>query len=413
LISRLTERHSDILDSNRPRLVEWLGLAVDRALDQGDFSGALNVLAALRKLDREHAGDKKTEMVLLWAHHEREEGRYESALRIYVEQLMAVSPHIARDRISVALEEAERAYRGSGELGRAIDLYESYGLRHDPERSRERLAALWREFGWAFLRRGEIEEARKIFTRGEKLLPGSTARDLNFCDYHEQRVRLASTDYPGHYRLGEWCLQRDLIEEAREAFEIAMLSETLRPYIWSQIQRINNEQAEAELHRLLDLYEQGRYIEALEGAMEFRTRPVGEGLLGQARDLEQLTRTAIEIAASERPQQAEVLAQQAERAFFTGDALGAYSLVQTLMERYEDTPAAARAAQLYRLIKVRLDINQLETRRRLAADAEQKDWERDLAPSQTALADEIRRLRASIEPSPGDRPPDAESPSLP
>ncbi len=398
-LAELSERHPRVLEGRREEWLERFGEKIDQALDAGEYSKALDLLVELRRLDTGRAGEKRAEMVILWARRERDEGRYEQALRIYAEQLYDISPNIAQDRIALTLDEAERAYRAKNEIGRALDLYETFGLKHDPERSRERMVAIWREIGWQFLRKGEIAEARKVFGQAEALLPGSVERDLNACQYEETRAKLDPTDAAGQYTLAEWCLERGMLEEARRSFDLACASDLLRGEAIEQIKVIANLQAEEELKRLVSLYERGQYVDVLQGTLQFHDRPAGEGLMAQAKRLEELSRDAIKISATARPQQAEVLMQRAEREYWTGEIQGAYDKLMTLTERYADTPAGARAAQFYRTIRPRLDLDTLERRRNTSNRSQDETTTHTLShpdESSTGLADEIRKLRDSM-----------------
>ncbi len=399
LLDDLGRDYPKILENDREQIIGWFGERIDLAIDLGHFSVALDLVVELRRLDKDQAGGKRAEMVLLWARRERDAGRYEEALKIYLDQLLEVSPNIARDRIAVTLSEAEKSARKENQLGRVIELYEKYGMPADPEKSRKKLSELWHELGWISLHDGKIEEARRTFARADLVLAGSAERDLRYCDYFEAKNKLKPEDALAQYKLGEWCAEGGLLEEAHQCFESAMKSEALKANASAQLQRVDDLRAEKELARLMDLYEGGQYVEVVQALADLRRRAMPEGLRKQAEQLDQLTRDAIQISAAEHPQQAEVLMQQAERAYWTGDTQTAYNQLRMLMDRYADTPAGARAHQFFKLILPRLDLNSLEERRHAAGfrtDATPTTETIDSKESPSALAEEIRRLRSSM-----------------
>jgi len=397
LLKRLRESEARTLEMRHEDILKWLGAKTDEAIEEDDYSLALDLLLEMGRLDNTEAGSRRLEMAMLWARRERDRNDFATALRVYQDQLLPLSPQIALDRISVTLEEAEKHYRNTHELGRAIDLYEQFGMTHEPEQAEEKLIELWHEFGRGFLAQGEIAEARQVFERSESFVAGSAARELALCDHAEMKAGLAKDNFVGHYKLGEWCVEKGLLDEARDAFQVAGGSDVLRETVWEQVQLINDRQAEEELKRLLNLYEAGQYVQVIDGVIQFKSRAAAEGLHLQATQLERLARDAIAVSAAERPQQAEVLMQQAERAYWTGDVDGSHELLKTLMAMYSDTPAGARASQFYRTIKPRLDLNTLEKRRGRGEELGSSPGTGDRSSEvESGIAEEIRRLRDAM-----------------
>ncbi len=398
LLEEIEARHPAMLDERRERLTRTLDALIETALEEQRFSEALDLVIELRRLDADHAGSKRIEYALLVARRLRDQARYEEALRVYADQLMDLSPEIARNRIADTAEEAEAHYRVRNELGRAIDLIETYALPHVPEMATPRLLGLWRDLGWRFLQRGEFQEARSVLARGELLQAGSMRREFLYCEYFERSAGLPPEDHAGQFQLAEWCLEAELLEEARKAYQAAAGSEALRPFAQTRLAVVENALRELELERLMDLYDAGQFVKAIEGLAEFRRQPLPEGFRRQAIQLENLAKDALKIAVAERPQQAEALWQQAQREFFTGSPAQALELMRTVMEQYADTPASARARQFYEAIQPRLALESIERRGlRTSARPGRSRVNLDYVPG-SALADEIRRLRSSAEP---------------
>lgn len=389
-LDELKRYESDDLERNQGEVLGWLNDKTEAALEGEQFSKALDLLLLMRGLEGGSVGNKRVELILQFARARREAGEFREALGIYADQLMELSPWIARERIATTLDEAETLGRGRGEFGEAIDLREKFGMTYAPESSKPKLITLWRDLGTQSLRRGEIGQAREIFGRIEILEPGAAKRDLLYCDYEERKAGLGEGGRIAHYRLGEWCMEGMLLDEAQAHFLLAAESDELRSAAWEHIRRIENAKAEAELNRIMDLYESGKYFDVLHGIGELRVQHLPEGLAAQADSLERLTRDAVRISSAERPQQAEVLRQQAERAFFMGDAPKALDLLNALAERYPDTPAAARGKQLYRFIRPRVELDRIE-KRQPSKSTQANPGPADGSPPE--IEAEIRRLR--------------------
>lgn len=400
LLTKLKSDFPRSFDLYKGDLINVIESQIDVALQAEKYSESIDLLEQLRTLDAERAGGKRVEFVLLWARSERDRGHFREALDIYNRQLKDESPRIAADRIMTTLAEAERDYRAKGKVGEVIGLYETYGLPASGLAATERLSQLWRELGTKFLHDGQMQMAREAFTRAEKLQPGTAVRDLSFCDYFEKKKALAPGDHVGFYDLGEWCLKAGLTEEARESFVDAAESEILRADAYAEIDKIDNSHAETELNRLLDLYGHGEYFGVIEGLGKLEAGNISPGFREQAEKLKKLTHDAITVSAEARPQQAEVLMQQAERAYFTGKRAEAFNLLNALTQRYSDTPAAARAQKFIRLVGPQVDLDKIERGAKsdmtpaAAPASAASSGARPPDDTDSAIADEIRRLRS-------------------
>jgi tetratricopeptide (TPR) repeat protein len=399
LIAELQQSYPEAFDPARDQLIEWFERNIDEYLASRRYDYALDYLVQLRRLDPDRAGDKRVLLVLQWARRERDMGNYEKAIDIYVDQLLPASPEIARNRIADVLERAEIAGRNNGETGRSITLYERYGLQYAPDISRERLVRLWNELGFAHLRADRLDEARRAFARVDELNPGAASDGYLLCEHAERKSVLRGDDVLGHYELGEWALANGLLIEARRAFLVSADAGPLRAASQAQLRFIDNMMNESELSRLIAMYEKGDYANVLNGVYEFKGRPLSRGFRSQAEQLEQLAQDALRLTVAERSQQAEVLWQQAERAYYSRDYAAAHSLLRALIERYGDTPAGVRGEEFYRRIRPTLALNQIESPRSRSARYSDEDDE-----GSSGIAEEIRRLRRATEPVGGGSP---------
>lgn len=393
LLSDLERNHAEFLKRRRDSVIAWLDSRTTLALDEQRFSDALDLLVQLRRLDPRRAEGKNLDLILLWARRERDRGRFEAALELYVEELVDLSPPIARNRIADVLDEAETSFRERGELGRAIVLYEKYGLPYTPETSTGRLASLWRELGWEFLDKRQIAQARQTFGRSELLISGSAARDLLYCDYYERVAALDPKDYVGYFKLGQWCFREELLLEARSALEVAVGSGVLKSHALEEIFNIDQALDEIELKRIFELYNGTEYFIVLEELTKFLRKPLGEGYRRQGLELQALTRMAIQLADAERSQKAEVLMAQAERTYWMGEHRKSYNMLRTLMDRYSDTVAAARAQEFYRFIRPDLLLDDLEIGESMASGLLGSPEPRE---TDSEILEELRRLYSGI-----------------
>lgn len=399
LIEELKANYPETYEVNQDSFADWFEQNVDHALRSGRYDDALDYLVYLRRLESERAGDKRVLLVLQWARRERDQGHYEKAIDIYLNQLLAQSPEIARNRIIDAMEQAEFADRERDNLGRTIALHERYGLEHVPGVSRRKLVELWNELGFKYLGEGRLKEAEKAFVRVDELKPGGAKSGFLQLEHDERLAEVGEEDPLGYYELGEWCMQNNLWIEARQAFEKASETEALSAAARAQLQYINNLLHEKELSRLLALYESGEFIEVLNGVHAFKGQPLSKGYRQQVEQLEELTQDAIRLTVAERPQQAEVLWQQAERAYYMRDFRTAHSMLRELIDRYPDTPAGVRGEELYRRLRPTLSLNQLERDPYSSRPSFAPTGEASGEEDSSAIAEEIRRLRPGSAPS--------------
>lgn len=419
LIEQLRTAHPEIYEVQREELADAFETRVDAHLEAARYDEAIDNLVLLRRLDPDRAGDKRVLLVLQWARRERDQGQFERAIDIYVNQLLQQSPEIARNRIVDALEQAEYLDRESDNLGRTIVLYERYGLEHAPTLARRKLVELWNEVGFKHLNAGRFADAEKAFRRVDDLNPGASRDGFLLLEHEERLAGIAGDDPLALYELGEWCMANGLLIQAKQAFLDASETRALRTSAQAQLKFIDNTLNEQELTRLVSLYEQGNYLEVLNGVHTFKGRPLSKGFRQQAEQLEDLTQEAIRLTVAERPQRAEVLWQQAERAYYTRDYATAQSLLRALIERYPDTPAGLRGEEFYRQIRPTLSLHQIEANPR---DRPRHTGVREDVDGDSPLAREIRRLRgtaaseipasASAAPTPAPEDGPASSPDI-
>ena len=356
----------------RGRLTRWLLNDLDAAVQAERFEAGSTILDEMDRVDPAVAQARAAQFYLQWAWFERQAESYESALRIYVQYLLDASPHITRDRIAKVLEEAERYWTAQREPEKAIALYERFGLVHTPQLARKKLARMWNTQGWNRVEEADFDAARRAFELAEQFEQGAGRDDLARLEYTERRAALKPENALGHFELGLWALEKNLLAEAFESFDRAsqLDRDVIRVRAREYLDQIAQRKAEAELLAILGMYREGDYGEALKRVEAFVMEDHPLGYIAQAREIEQVVKEAIYMRTAERPQQAEALYQQAQRAFNQERYDEAGRLLQTIFDHYQNTVVHAKARNFYEQVKEKLDLAHLETGRTpTAADA--------------------------------------------
>jgi tetratricopeptide (TPR) repeat protein len=351
------------LASHRDRrraLGDWLGRRIDAAVAARDDAQAESLLGHLAKIDPAAAADRRVQFYLQWGRRLRASGDQEGALRIYADKLFPVAPQVAQEFVRRALEEAERSIdqgRGGQEV---IALYERYGMPILPDDSRKRLVQLWRNEGWRALRTGKLDQARADFVRANGLQPGSADQDLTRLEFEGMQKATPKGDPIRVYELGVWANNHGLDEEALAAFRASVASPIVGSNAKAYIGQVMNRLAEKELKRLMDLYDAGRHEDVLAGVDDFLRQGYDSGYNRQAAQLNALTLNAMQAVIAERPQQAQALYQQAERAFYQEHYDEARQKAQTVMDHFKDTIVYPQARNLYARVHERQAFSRLE-----------------------------------------------------
>ncbi len=353
--------------TERERLTQWVLGALAPMQAAGQREGApptqermLQVLDLMRGVDPNLAGSQRTQLIIEWASKERQAGRWTEALHLYQTQLLNDVPEIARDRIQLTLDEAERACREKDDLPAAAALYEQYGMPTDAKMARERLLVIWHDQGWRDLRRHDFDAARACFGKAEAIQPGAAKLDYAQLDYQRQKEGTPTTDTLARYQLGMFCMKNDLFPEAVAELKLARANTLIRENADAHIGNIRNKQAEAELLRLMKLSEAGEYGKVLGGVNIFLQEEYAPGYLKQALWLKDLTSQRLKLQVAERPQQAEGLLQRAQRAYFDSRYAEAEELLRAVIERFDGTPAQTRARNFYAAVRQKLELARQE-----------------------------------------------------
>lgn len=329
-----------------------------------DFASGETSLVMLQKIDPRRAVGASIQFYLHWGSCERRSGRFESALRVYTQHMMAQAPEIAADRTTTTLIEAERSAREKNRLLDVVGLYETYGRKISPGYTNDRLALIWHDEGLARMWDNKLAPAREAFTTAEKYKKGIAARELLQCEWRERRAKLKPGDGKGHHELGQWCQEQELFNEALTEFHEAEGTPQLAADAAARIATIESKIAEAKLSEIMAFYEKREFMKVIDETRKFLGQEHPAGFLAQAKQIQDLARESMVLQVAQRPQAAEALYKQAERACNEEEYAKARGLLDTIMTHYSDTVTYARAAALSALVDQRLAVAAMEAGRK-------------------------------------------------
>lgn len=192
------------------------------------------------------------------------------------------------------------------------------------------------------------------------------------------------------FELAEWAAERGLEEEAMGALVHVRLNPLLKEAADQRLAQLRNERDLRTLEQALAAFDRGLFEQT-------RTLCAGVADAGDGdndttrrmRELGELAQKKILLNQQQRPYVAEVHYQQAERAYFLGNLDEADNHLDTILDHYADTPAAARAAMLVPDVARARDLKALE---RLVRGARGSEGAAAPSADLTRLDDELRRL---------------------
>ncbi len=408
---------------SRGFLTQFWRKQVRRNLAGRDYGEALKAIEQLRLVDEGAGQSQRALWALSQAGEARDRGDVLEALRISVEELLPVMPEVGRNRIAGLLEDlpawVASAQAGPDRFGRARAFVETTLAQAMPVAAHGALEHLIVERGEVLLSEGRTTDTLELLESAPQLRNQERIRDLALRAEYQQRLdALPPGDPMALYRLGEWAAQQERDDWALESFRRCLESESVEPLATMQIKMVRNRQQSRALEESVRLYKSGRLFDALESLDPIlKTSQDSEGgaspFLGEGRRMAELIRQELDLELKKRPYQAEVLYQQAERAFFTADYEGAVKNLAELLRTYGDTPAANRGDALLPQVMRAMQLDQIEGRTRPLPDIPDDLRARVSAEDGTRLDEEIRRLLEAIEPPrPGAATPKPNVPEL-
>ncbi len=384
----------------REFMVGFWRVEVRRRLATQEHLSALEAIENLRQVDEGAGRSQRALWTLSRIGEARDQGDVLEALRLAVEELWPLMPQVARNRAAVLLTELpDWATTGTLGIDRRFEAARSY-LETDlrkimPLEAEGALEDLLLARGQSLLGDGRTTDVLRLLQSSP--LTGSRERLKALAvraEFLQKKANLDPKDPMGLYRLGEWAAEHGRQDWALDSFWQCLRYDDLRPLAEAQIRIVRNEVESKALEQAIARYREGdRFgaLEALTPILERDQTGAPSPFHDEAERMASLIRRELHTESTKRPYQAEVLFQQAERAFFAGDHETAIRKLADVLRKYGDTPAAERADQLLPRVLRQVEIDQMEGRQ--APSPEIPDDLRERVPEdRTRLDDEIRTL---------------------
>lgn len=320
---------------------------VDRRLNRGQFDEALQWLETMRRLRTQESEANLPIAHLTSAAKAREMNKFHDAFEVLIEGLQENYPAVARHRIQHTTEAMLDWAEKTGDYGDARSALELiadyYPLIYENARNQ-----LLRAHTSQMLDNGEysrvIEEIEVI---PEPERSASLRRIFNEA-VHEQRMKtLDESDPLSLFEHGRWLVENGMPEQANRIFQETRRNANLREVSDLQIANLRKERDTILLERAQESYELGLQGETIQLTNQILNNPnLGSQLEAEARALLKLAEESLARDREAVPYRAEVIFQNAERAFFADRLTEAINLLDVVINNFGETPAAGRAKAL-------------------------------------------------------------------
>lgn len=347
----------------RSWVLDFLRKHVRRQLASGNFEAALSEVERMRRLTGEGPGTQVPLVLLSHVAAARERHEFGRAFEVLAEELFIEVPEIARNRTVYTIEALRQWAEDTGRYREArvslrpirdVFFMEYMAARND-------LLAAEAEYLLARAQPAEAFELLSEVPEGER---SAELKEIALRAEHGKRMEeLRGGDPLERLRHGRWAAEQGLHDEALQLFEEARANPNLRDISDQLIENTRRKRDTALLDKAQRAYDMGHLHDVMSHTHRILANPeVGSALSEEAERLKDLARRSMRREAEERPYMAEVFFQQAERAHFLQRNEEAFNLLNMILERYADTPAASRAADLYPSVVRSLEISYLEGR---------------------------------------------------
>ncbi len=395
--------------ASRGFLTQFWRRQVRRNLAGRDYGEALRAIEQLRLVDEGAGQSQRALWALSQAGDARDRGDILEALRLSVEELLPVMPEVARNRIGGLLGDlpawATNPQAGPDRFDRARAFVETTLAQAMPLAAHDALEHLILERGGVLLSEGRTTDTMELIGSAPQLRGQERIKDLALRAEYQQRLDALPPDDPmALYRIGEWAAQNGRDDWALQTFTRCLEFDAVEPLAVIQINLVRNRRQSRALEQSVRLYKAGRLFDALEALDPILKTPqdpeTGPApFLDEGRRMAGLIRSELDLESKKRPYQAEVLYQQAERAFFTADYDTAVKDLAELLRTYGDTEAARRGDALLPQVMRAMQLDQIEGHSRPLPNIPDDLRARVAAEDSTRLDQEIHKLLEAIEPA--------------
>lgn len=371
----------------------------------GDYGKALEAVEQLQRLDPGAGQSQRALWVMGRIGDLHAQDALLDALALVLDDLHALLPEIALHRLDGLLRDLPAwACVDSAPPERfaaAREFLETRMAKIYPIEAAVALDALLVARADRLLAEGDTSGTLALLGNLDQIHTHEALRDrVVLAEYRDRLARLPQGDMMERYRLGEWALEHDRPAWALALFQECARDETLRPLAESRIQLLATQMDGEALQLAMSRFQQGRYFDALETLDPILKRdlelPVSS-LNEEACRLADMIRHRLQVESEKRPYRAEVLYQQAERAYFSGNDAAAIQSLAEVLRDFGETPAARRAEALLPRVMRSLELAHIEGRGKRLPPLPPEVIERARRDT-TRLDEEIRSLLEALEP---------------
>ncbi|MGF1572894.1 MAG: hypothetical protein ACFCU1_07465 [Sumerlaeia bacterium] len=334
---------------------------------QGHFTDSLEILERLRPMNDDSASNHQVILGLVESAQARNREDYPQAFYLIRNKIAPQAPSVAENRMRLTLREFEVwALQNNQEL-EARKLIQQYAQSIVPEAAKEVMKTLIVHYLDRLIQAATYEDvfaAVNAIAASEAILPEVTERE----SLARFRMRYKAIEREDPLQLLELALdakEEGLEQEAIELLVMLQDNEYMKQTALEQIFMIREEQDLRILNQALEAFDAGNMeltVEICATITEDQNRHSPQ--MEEIKRLASLARKEIVVQQKARPYMAEALYQEAERSFHLSELDQAYTLVDTILEQYTETPAAERAVRLLADISKAFELELLEGRRK-------------------------------------------------
>lgn len=334
---------------------------------QNRFTESLEVLERLRPLNDQAASNHQVILGLVESAEARRRENFLEAMRLIRNQIEPLSPTVAANRMELTLRELMKwAIREQREL-EARKAIHQYAQQLVPDAANAALSELILSTLDRLIQAAMYEEVFatvNALTPSEANNPEITQREA----LARFRLQYKSIEREDPLQLLELALdakEKGLQQEAVELLLVLQKNPYFKETALQQTFLIREEQDIEILNRALEAFDAGemeRTIEICATLSEDENRHSPQ--MDEIKRLAGLARKEIVVQQKARPYQAEALYQEAERGYHLSELDNSYTLIDTILEQYPETPAAERAGRLLIDVSKAYELELLEGRRK-------------------------------------------------
>jgi tetratricopeptide (TPR) repeat protein len=343
---------------------------IRRQQGHGDYARALEAIEQLQRLDPRAGHSLRALWVMARIGDLHESHALLDALTVVLDELHPLLPEIATHRLDGLLRElpgwACGATAPPERFAAAREFLETRLGKVFPIEAGMALDALLVSQADRLLGEGNTTATLALLGNSDEIQASEALRNRVIeAEYRNRLASLSDDDLMGRYRLGEWALEHNRPRWSLALFHECARDEALRPLAEGRIQLLATQLDGEALQQAMSRFQQGRYFDALDALDSLLKRDPQlppSTLYEEARRMADLIRNRLEVESHKRPYRAEVLYQQAERSFFSGNDAAAIQSLAEVLRDYGETPAARRAEALLPRVMRALEVAHLEGR---------------------------------------------------